>query len=76
MGNNKKMVDEMIHPDYREDALNIISSIKKLDNGEALYLELEKYYKENNGNIFCLHLDYIKSELINNGILSEDENKF
>lgn len=76
MEKNKKMVDEMIHPDYRKDALEIISFINLLKNSDSIYSELEKYYKEDSGNLFCLHIDYIKNELVKNNILKEDDNNF
>ena len=71
----QEIVNKMIHVDYRKQAMDIINKSEKL-NDPNLLIELENYYKEDKGNIFCIHLDFIKSKLIEKGFMDETENNF
>jgi hypothetical protein len=71
-----EIIKEEIHPDYRKSAKEIIDNVYQLDNSGELLTELKKYYLEDKGNIFCLHLDHIKSLLIDKGIIDPQKNRF
>lgn len=76
MSEFNKIIDEVIHPDYRKSAKEIVSKVNVLDNSDKLLADLKKYYIEDKGNIFCLHLDYIKSLLVDKGIIDAEKNIF
>lgn len=58
----KKMIKEVIRKDAREEALNIV-----LLSSDKLVEELIGYYKNDKYNIFCIHIDYMKSQLYKEG---------
>jgi hypothetical protein len=70
------MIDEQINEKCRNEAKIIVDKSIKLsedDNQFKLLLcELYVYHKESKGNIFCLHLDFLKSKLIEKGLIEED----
>ena len=74
--NFKEVVDEMVHPNLRESALEIITKARELENYDELIAELAEYYYSDSGNVFCLHLDTIKSKLVKKGIIDEKNNQF
>jgi hypothetical protein len=55
----KKIVNEEIREDCREEAFEILS--KSTDSEVEEFI---KYHNEDKGNICCLHLDYLKSKLV------------
>jgi hypothetical protein len=67
----KPIVKEMLRKDCRKEALEIINHcIKNAKDSLEYKLELAElylYYKEDMGNIFCLHLDKLKSNLVKEG---------
>lgn len=71
-----EIIKQEIHSDYRESAKEIIDKARQLDNSDKLLTELKKYHEEDKGNIFCLHLDYIKSLLVDEGIIDAEKNIF
>lgn len=59
MTNLEKIVNEQIRKDCREEALKILSLSSEDEVNQFI-----KYHNENNGNICCLHLDYLKAKLV------------
>jgi len=59
-----KMAKEVLMKDARAECVEIMSrcSVYRYD-------ELVKYYKEDKHNIFCMHLDLVKVELIHYGLM-------
>jgi hypothetical protein len=63
----KKIVDEVIRKECRKEALEILS----LSDSKGIE-EFKYYYNENNHNICCLHLDFLKSKLIKSGKMEDN----
>jgi len=70
------MIEDMVQSSQRKDAFNILSSVALLSNSDTIFLDMEKYYEEDDGNLFCVHLDYVRSKLIDSGVIGVYENEF
>ena len=64
-----QLVDEWIIKKCRKDARKIIKSTLAWDTNYSrnLLIELIIYHERGMGNIFCCHLDFIKSKLVEFG---------
>lgn len=58
------IVNDLIREDARNEALEILD----LSRDEEI-IEFINYYKNNMGNIACLHLDTMKRELVKRGLM-------
>lgn len=58
----KKIVNDVVRKDCRKEALEILS----LSSKEEVDVFI-KYHNEDNDNICCLHLDYLKAKLVKDG---------
>lgn len=65
----KKIIDDVLREDLIEEATEIIN---KMDDFRST--EIVNYYENENYNVICLHLDYIKSELIKQGKIERKKN--
>jgi hypothetical protein len=67
MCNLKKIVKEVIRKECRKEALEIL----KLSSQEDVDKFIE-YYEDDNFNICCLHLDFLKEKLVKAKKMKED----
>ena len=67
MCNLKKIVKEVIRKECRKEALEIL----KLSSQEDVDKFIE-YYEDDNFNICCLHLDFLKEKLVKSKKMKED----
>ena len=65
----EKIINEEIAEAARNEALEIISLASDADIQEII-----NYYKSNNGNLICMHLDTIKYNLVKDGKLKQEPN--
>jgi adenylate cyclase len=63
-----KIINDIVKDDAIEEAKEIADNMSDKDASE-----LEMYYDDDSPNIVCLHLDSVKYELIQNGILTKKD---
>lgn len=63
----EKIVNKIIKEDCRKEAIEILSL-----SSEFNVLEFIKYHKDDKDNICCLHLDFLKSKLVESGKMKPD----
>lgn len=69
MKNIEKIVNDVIKEESREEALMILGLSPKNEVDEFI-----KYYKEDNYNICCCHLDKLKWDLVKKDKMSYNKN--
>ena len=69
MKQTEKIVEEILAEVCRSEANKILS----LSDTKEVQ-DFVKYYKENKKNICCLHLDYLKGNLVKKGKMKQEEN--
>lgn len=62
----KEIVNDVIKEDARKEALDIINK-----SSDKIKMEFYEYYKNNNLNSFCLHLDFVKYNLVKEGKIEQ-----
>jgi hypothetical protein len=62
----KKIVNEVIRKDCRKEAMEILSLSPQ--NGVDEFI---KYYEDDDFNICCMHLDFLKYQLIKEGKMTK-----
>lgn len=74
--NFESIINKEIIQNCRDEAKEIVNESIKLSKEDTTFVlllcELYVYHKENMGNIFCLHLDFLKSKLIEKDIMKDD----
>ena len=74
--NFESIINKEIIQNCRVEAKEIVNESIKLSKEDTTFVlllcELYVYHKENMGNIFCLHLDFLKSKLIEKDIMKDD----
>ncbi len=63
-----KIVNEVIKKSARKEAMEILSKSSQKDVDEFI-----KYYKDKKLNICCLHLDKLKSDLVDNNKITHNK---
>jgi hypothetical protein len=65
------VIDEWINEESRDEAKEIVSNILKWNNLKCTHTILEwiVYIERKMGNQICMHLDYMKYELVKAGIM-------
>lgn len=74
--NFESIINKEIIQNCRTEAREIVNESIKFSKEDTTFVlllcELYVYHKENMGNIFCLHLDFLKSKLIEKDIMKDD----
>jgi hypothetical protein len=63
-----KIINEVIKPEARKEAINIMQLAEQKDIDD-----LKRYYKEKSFNVVCLVIDKAKSDLVKSGKLIQNE---
>lgn len=58
------IVQDVVAEDYRAEAMYILSNTSSFRRNEII-----KYYKDDKHNIVCMHLDLLKAELVELGLM-------
>ena len=64
----KQVIKKVIDKKYREEAFEIVDKASKFRQNELI-----NYYNQNKYNIVCMHLDLIKQELVEYGVMVQKE---
>ncbi|NJO92659.1 MAG: hypothetical protein HC831_29615 [Chloroflexia bacterium] len=65
----QKIINEVIKPEAREEAISIMKLAQQKD-----FDELIEYYDKKSFNIVCMVIDKVKSGLVKEGKLTQNEN--
>lgn len=64
----EKAINEIVAKEFREEALGLTNLAPKIRLNELI-----KFYKEDNGNLFCACLDIIKYDLYKEGKINRND---
>ena len=67
MNEVKKIVNAVLCKESRKEAMDILTLSSEDDVQKFI-----KYYKEDNYNVCCLHLDFLKDKLVEKGLMKDE----